>query len=110
MEDMEGGGDHLPRTLRERCRKFYRRASLASGAHWGTCGVVDRVFLEGSRREASLSVGALLGKLLSGELEGCGRRAQGTDITSWVSINWELLRDCRKGSLETGHLSLWELC
>jgi len=38
--DMEGGGD-LAGTLRERCRKFWRRASLATGAHWGTCGVAD---------------------------------------------------------------------
>ena len=36
-----GGGGHLPGTLRERCGKFWRWASLASGAHWGTCGVVD---------------------------------------------------------------------
>jgi len=76
--------------LRERRRKFWRRASLASRARWGTCGVVDRVFLEGSRWGASLSVGALLGEPLSGDLEGCGRRARGTDITSWVSINREL--------------------
>ena len=39
MGDMEG--DHSPGTLRERCRKFWRRASLATGAHWGTCGVAD---------------------------------------------------------------------
>jgi len=89
MGDMQRG-DHLLGTLKERCRKFWRRVSLASGAHWGTCGVVDRVFLEGSRWGASLSVGTLLGELLSGDLEGCGRRALGTDITSWVSINQEL--------------------
>jgi len=41
MGDMEGRGGHLPGTFRERCRKFWRWASLASGAHWGTCGVVD---------------------------------------------------------------------
>jgi len=40
MRDMEGG-DHLLGTLRERCRTFWRWASLASGAQWGTCGVVD---------------------------------------------------------------------
>jgi len=39
MGGMEGG--HLLGTLRERCRKFWRQASLASGSHWGTCGVVD---------------------------------------------------------------------
>jgi len=33
MGEMEGGG--------ERCRKFWRQTSLPSGAHWGTCGVVD---------------------------------------------------------------------
>jgi len=38
----------------------------------------------------SLSVGALFGGLLSGDLEGCGRRAWGMDITSWVSIDREL--------------------
>jgi len=38
----------------------------------------------------SLSVGALLGELLSGDLEGCEMRARGTDITSWVSTNREL--------------------
>jgi len=41
MVDMEGGGDNSPGTVRERCRKFWRRASLASAARWGTCGVVD---------------------------------------------------------------------
>jgi len=41
VADMEEGGDHLPGTLRERCRKFWRRVSLALRAHWGTCGVVD---------------------------------------------------------------------
>ena len=44
MGDMEREGAHLPGTLRERCRKFWRRASLASGARWGTCGVVDIIF------------------------------------------------------------------
>jgi len=37
--------------------------------------------LEGSRKGASLFAGALLGGLLSGDPEGHGRRAQGTDIT-----------------------------
>ena len=55
-------------------------------------------------------MGALLGELLSGDSEGYGRRVQGTDITPWGSINRELLRDCCKVSLETEHLSLWELC
>jgi len=33
MGNMEGGGGHLPGTLRERCRrKFRRRAPLALGA------------------------------------------------------------------------------
>jgi len=41
MGDMEGGGCHLSGTLRERCKKFWRRVSLVSGAHWGTCGVID---------------------------------------------------------------------
>jgi hypothetical protein len=39
MGDM--GGGHLPGALRERCRKFWRSVSLASGGRWGTCGVVD---------------------------------------------------------------------
>jgi len=76
MGDMEER-DHLPGTLRERCKKFWRQVSLALGARWGICGVVDRVFLEGSRWGASLSMGALLRELLSGDLEGYGRRARG---------------------------------
>ena len=36
MGDMEGGD--LPGNLRERCSKFWRGASLASGARWETCG------------------------------------------------------------------------
>jgi len=35
-------------------------------------------------------VGAPLGELLSGDSEGYGRRAKGTDITPWRSINREL--------------------
>jgi len=89
MGNMEGGG-HLPETLRERCRrKFRRRAPLALGACRGTCGVVHRVFLEGSRRGASLSVGALLGEFLLGIRKDMERRAEGMDITPWGSINRE---------------------
>ena len=35
-------------------------------------------------------MGTPLGGLLSGDSEGYGRRAQGTDITPWGSINREL--------------------
>jgi len=36
--------------------------------------------------------------------------AQGTDITPWGVHSPGTLRDSFKGALETGHLSLWELC
>jgi len=64
--------------LTQRCRrKFWRQAPLASEARWEICGVVDLVFLVGSGKEASLSVGALLGELLSGDLEGYGEESSG---------------------------------
>jgi hypothetical protein len=38
------------------------------------------------------------------------RRAQGTDTTLWGVRLLGTLRDSCKEALETGHLSLWELC
>jgi len=46
--------------------------------------------LEGSRRGASLSVGALLGEFLLGIRKDMGRMAEGMDITPWGHINLEL--------------------
>ena len=40
--------------------------------------------------EASLSVGALLGELLSGDSEGYGEEGSGEGHHSMGSINWEL--------------------
>jgi hypothetical protein len=39
-----------------------------------------------------------------------GRRAQGMDITPWGDRSLGTLRYSCKGALETGNLSLWELC
>ena len=49
-----GGGGLLAGTLRERCRKLWRRVSLASGASWGTCGVVDYCWRALDREHLSL--------------------------------------------------------
>ena len=71
------GGAHLPGTLRERRRrKFWRRAPLAAGARWGTCGVRWLSILRDSWRAPEgehLSLWELLGELLSGDSEGYGK-------------------------------------
>jgi len=56
-------------------------------------------------------VGAPLGELLSGDSEGYGWRAQGTDITPWGLIyQTGYFEIWVKGALEVWCLSLWELC
>ena len=68
--------------------------------------------LEGSGKAASLSVGALLGGLLSGDPDRYGEEGSGDRHHPMGVQSPGTLSDSCKGALETGHLSLslWELC
>ena len=72
-------------------------------------GYFKREF-ESSGKGASLSVEALLGGLLSGDLEGHGKEGSGDGHHPMGVHSLGTLRDSCKGALQTGHLSLWELC
>jgi hypothetical protein len=66
--------------------------------------------LEGSKKGAFHFARALLGKLLSEDPEGHGEEGSGDVHHPMGYYSPGTLRDSCKGALETGHLSLWELC
>jgi len=64
--------------------------------------------LEGSVKGTSLSVGDLLGWLLSGDLEGYGEEGSGDGHHPMGVHSPVTVRDSCKGALEMGHLSLYQ--